>query len=368
LASALASGEDDSGCGVLDPGDERPDVRRWVETWLRVQRAWAWRPQEAAAALEGGVAPAALARDCGEPVDADRLALARAGARLVPLPAAAYPARIRRLADAAPVLAVQGDWQALHDPAVAIVGARAATAYGLEMARRLADGVARAGAVVVSGLARGVDAAAHGAALAAGGRTVAVQACGADRVYPPEHRALAARIAGRGAVASELPAGTPPLPGHFPLRNRLISALALAVVVVEARPRSGSLVTARHALDQGAEVLAVPGPVTAPTSEGPNRLISDGAKPALDAACVLQSAGLRVPGAPARDAAPQSAPSDPAARTVLAALGHAPATRDELGRKLGLGPERLAAALLPLELSGRVVEDRDGRLRVLRGR
>ena len=183
---------------------------------------------------------------------------------------------------------------ALAAPCVAIVGPRAPTAYGRVVARALARALASAGLVVVSGLARGVDAEAHEGALDAGGRTIAFQACGPERVYPAEHRRLAARIAASGAVVSELPPGTPPRAPHFPLRNRLISGLSLAVVVVEAREQSGTLVTARHAAEQGVDVLAVPGPIDAPTSRGTNRLLRDGAKPLLDVRDVLDAIGIRV--------------------------------------------------------------------------
>jgi DNA processing protein len=181
-------------------------------------------------------------------------------------------------------------------------------------------------------------------------------------VYPPEHRALAERIAASGALVSELPPGVPPRPAHFPLRNRLISGLAEALVVVEARERSGSLHTVRHALDQGIDVLAVPGPVDAPTSVGPNRLLRDGATPALDASDVLAAlAASTHPRAPAAPAVPLA----PALEALLAVLRLEPASRDALSRHLGLAPEALAAPLLELELAGRIVEDRDGRLRAL---
>jgi DNA processing protein len=216
--------------------------------------------------------------------------------------------------------------------------------------------------MVVSGLARGIDAAAHEGALEAGGATIAFQACGPERVYPAQHRALAGRIGAQGAVVTELPVGTPPRAAYFPLRNRLISALAEAVVVVEARERSGSLVTARCAADQGVEVWAVPGPLDAPTSVGPNRLIQQGAGLLLEAGDVLQALGIeaREPCAPAQDGRPQG----PLARAILRALRHRPQPRDELAAALASPPAALAAALLELELAGRVREDRDGRLRV----
>jgi DNA processing protein len=159
---------------------------------------------------------------------------------------------------------------------------------------------------------------------------------------------------------SELPPGAPPLPQHFPFRNRIISALARAVVVVEARENSGSLITARHALDQGIEVLAVPGPISAATSRGPNRLLRDGAAPVLEARDVLEAIGHRVPDSAARP--PRRAPDTPRSRAVLRALGVEPCTRDELARRLRLAPEEVATAVVALELEGRVVEDRDGRL------
>jgi DNA processing protein len=332
-----------------------------------VQQAFALRPGEAAARLRDDPDPERLLREVRQPrhlregrdaEDALRR-LQGARARLLPLPSPAYPEALLRLPDPAPVLAVRGDPGVLKGPCVALVGARAATAYGREVALRLAGGVAAAGVVVVSGLARGIDAAVHEAALAAGGVTVAVQACGPDRVYPADHRRLAERIARQGAVISELPPGMPPLRAHFPLRNRLISGLSHVVVVVEARVRSGSLVTARHALDQGVEVMAVPGPITAPTSEGTNRLLRDGAAPALEPDDVLRAAGLAPAPAPAEQALRRPDSPDP---PLLVTLREAPCTRDVLARRLGWEPGRLAAALLELELAGRVVEDRDGRL------
>jgi DNA processing protein len=233
------------------------------------------------------------------------------------------------------------------------------------VARALGRALGGAGLVVVSGLARGVDAEAHEGALEAGGRTVAFQACGPDRVYPSVHRRLASRIAEAGAVVSELPPGAPPRAPHFPLRNRLISGLSLAVVAVEARERSGTLVTARHAAEQGVEVLAVPGPIDAATSRGTNRLLRDGAKPLLDVRDVLDAIGVRAQpsAAPPRE---RAAALSPLARAILAALSEAPTDRDGLCRRLARRPAELAAALLELELAERVAEDRDGRLRPLR--
>jgi DNA processing protein len=222
--------------------------------------------------------------------------------------------------------------------------------------------------VVVSGLALGIDGVAHGAALDAGGRTVAVQACGPEMVYPSVHRSLADRIARQGAVVSEFPPGAPPLRYHFPLRNRLISGMALALIVVEARERSGSLITAQHAAEQGVDVFAVPGPISAPTSAGTNQLLRHGAGVALDAEDILGA--LRLSGVwrepPLGRAAANPRPEEaPERRRILDALLQEPATRDELGRRLERAPEQLACDLFELEMEGRVAEDRDGRLRVV---
>jgi len=343
-----------------------------VRGWLALQQHAALRPQEARAALEasGGdprralralAGPGAAAARLRDPALAAAVAtLVRAGAQLVPFGSPAYPEPVAALRDAAPLLAVRGDPAWLRVPLVAIVGARIATPYGLGVARRLARDLAAAGVGVVSGLAHGIDAAAHRGALEGGGPTLAVLGCGPERVYPAAHRALAREVAARGALVSELPPGAPPLKHHFPLRNRLISALAEAVVVVEARARSGTRITAEHALEQGREVLAVPGPVDAPTSEGPNLLLRDGAAPALDAGVVLRAIGREPP--PRRVETP---PLPPLLAPLFAALQHAPATRDELAARLGLSPEELARRLVALELEVPVAAGRDGRLRLV---
>lgn len=346
--------------------------------WIALQLALALRPELAACAVQEHRDPmralAALADHVAAPktaaIDAARQALVASGARLVPLLHPAYPPQLARLPDPPTVLSVIGDLACLQAPCVAIVGPRAASAYGLAVARSLGEELAAQGAVVVSGLARGVDAAAHEGALCTG-RTVAVQACGPERVYPAFHRKLASRIARAGALLTEMPPGTPPRPPYFPLRNRTISALCRAVVVVEARHRSGSLITARHALAQGIDVLAVPGPVDARTSEGTNALLRDGAAPALDASDVLPllglsstpelgSAGVRAPG---RGGADTDLASD--LQVIVKALRHEPATPDALARRLSMAIEVVSASLLELELVGRVTRDRDGRIRVL---
>jgi DNA processing protein len=248
-------------------------------------------------------------------------------------------------------------------PRVAVVGSRVATQGGLEIARRLGADLAAAGIPVVSGMALGIDGAAHAGALEAGGPTVAVLGCGIDVCYPSAHRHLRDRIAAAGAVLTEDPPGTLPAPWRFPRRNRIIAALAAAVVVVEASDRSGALSTARHAADLGREVLAIPGSVLSDRSAGTNRLIRDGATPVLesaDLACVpgLEDAlersapkllALPTMGAPARS---PSVPGDLAA--LYARVGHHPVHPDRLAAGLGLSPAGLAAGLARLELAGMV--------------
>jgi len=356
---------------VLVPGRSPRGV---VRAWLAVHAAYHLEPAGALSRLARSADPEVVLAGVDAPVPEalldDRIdRLARLGTVLLPWPAAGYPERLRSLPDAAPLLLVRGEPGALLGRAVAVVGARAPTVYGIEVARRLASALARAGVVVVSGLARGIDSVAHRAALDAGGLTVAFSACGPDRVYPAEHALLADEIAAAGAVVTEMPPGTPPLPGYFPLRNRLIAGLAEIVVVVEGRPRSGSLVTARRALDQGREVMAVPGPIDAPTSQGPNELLRDGARPVTDVADVFEELGLEPPGdrtrSGDRDWQTGDAGTGELARRVLGSLRRAPCTRDALGRRLGVAPGLLSVALTELELAGRLFTDRDGRLRVV---
>jgi DNA processing protein len=359
--------------GILDPTDPRPEVRQLLRDWLALQWSLALRPGEAVELVrETGCPGAALAasrtrrRASQDELDEALQRLRTVGARAIPVTSSEYPARIARLSDPALMLCARGDIGILKQPCISIVGSRAATSYGLHVARELAAGFARAGVVVVSGLALGIDAAAHRGALEAGGSTVAVLACGLDRVYPARHAALAAEIEANGAILSELSPGTRPLPPFFPLRNRLISALAAAVVVVEARERSGSLITAGHAANQGVEVFAVPGPIHAPTSAGPNRLIKDGAGVALCAADVLEELGWRVE-APAVSRAPDLPPGVPAAEPldsrqagIVAVLGRGPASDDEIALAVACAPERLALDLFELESSERVFRARDG--------
>jgi DNA processing protein len=271
-----------------------------------------------------------------------------------------YPAQLAGVPSAPDALYVWGRIVGDDALAVAIVGARRATTYGVGVAERLATELAARGVTVVSGLARGIDSAAHRGALAAGGRTIAVLGSGADVIYPPENRTLARRIAESGAVVSQFEPGTAPLPYRFPERNRVIAGLALGVVVVEAAERSGLLITAGFAAELGREIMAVPGRVTSAESRGTHRLIQDGAAlvqdwedvigqlPARWQACVRRSAGAEK-AAPPREPGPGGD-----AAGVLGALGEEPVTIDEIIETSGLASGRVAALLLELELGGRV--------------
>jgi DNA processing protein len=276
-----------------------------------------------------------------------------------------YPAHLRGLPDAPDTLHVRGALAERDALAIAVVGSRRATPYGLEVAETLAADLAARGVTIVSGLARGIDTAAHRGALRVGGRTVAVLGSGVDVVYPPENGRLAEEIATRGALLSQFAPGTPPLPHHFPTRNAVIAGLSLAGVVVEAAERSGSLITARLAAELGREVLAVPGRVTAAESRGANRLIQDGAALALGwedvvaalpekwKAC-LDTSG-RIESGPGRSAAREGAAArgSAASRRVLEMLGEDPIEIDHVIERSGLGAGPVSAALLDLELEGR---------------
>jgi DNA processing protein len=279
---------------------------------------------------------------------------------------ARYPSRLAEVPDAPATLHVRGALADADALAVAIVGSRRATPYGLEVAETLAADLAARGVTIVSGLARGIDAAAHRGALRVGGRTLAVLGSGVDVIYPPENRRLAAEITERGALLSQFAPGTPPLPQNFPTRNQVIAALSLAVVVVEAAEKSGSLITARLAAELGREVLAVPGRITAPESRGANRLIQDGAHVAMGwedvvgvlperwKARVTATAGIGRAGdaAAVGRGALEGEPSG--YRSILELLGEDPIDIDHVIERSGLGAGRVSAALLELELEGRV--------------
>jgi DNA processing protein len=370
---------------MLDP---LPDAKL---AWLQLARCEGVGPVTFTALLERhGGAVAALKAVRREPapggggprrvleraaLEAELDALAAIGGRILARVEPDYPALLRPLPDAPPAVSVRGDAGLLHRPAVAVVGARDASGNGCSFARGLARELARAGVVVVSGLARGIDTAAHEGALAAEGATVAVIAAGVDVAYPPENAELMARIALSGAVVSERPLGATARAKDFPRRNRVIAGLALGVVVVEAAPASGSLITARLGLEYGREVMAVPGSPQDPRHRGTNQLLRDGAhlvEGARDVLAILEPMlkDAEPPAVRAKRvrravvAAPAARPGEagqvPAAsreelaERVARALGPAPLAVDELIRECDAAAAEVQAALLELELAGRI--------------
>lgn len=289
--------------------------------------------------------------------DPEREATARAwiddpAHRLIAWDDEAYPPSLLDLPDPPLVLYAIGRTELFAKPAIAIVGSRQATPQGLEDAQAFAHTLAHAGLTVVSGMALGIDAAAHRGALDAPASTVAVVGTGPDRVYPARHRDLAHAIASRGLLVSQFAPGTPPLKANFPMRNRLIAGLAKGVLVVEAAPGSGSLITARFAVEQGRDVFAIPGSIHSPLSKGPHRLIRDGAKLVETAQDVLAELGL--PATADATGGHGSVEADPIRSRLLDALGGGPVDLDRLVARTGLPPERIASSLVQLELDGRV--------------
>jgi DNA processing protein len=279
-----------------------------------------------------------------------------------------YPPLLREITDAPPVLFVRGAPEVLMSPQLAMVGSRNPTPGGAQTAHDFAAHLARAGLTITSGLALGIDAACHRGALAAQGSTIAVAGTGLDRVYPASHRDLAHAIVAQGALVSEFPPGTPPLPENFPRRNRLISALSLGTLVVEAALRSGSLITARHAVEQGREVFAIPGSIHNPLARGCHALIREGAKLVETAADIIEELGALAhftadASAPAVSASGSSTRlhEDPEYRKLFDCMDFAPLSIDQLVERSGLTPEAVSSMLLIMELQGCVVAVAGGR-------
>jgi DNA processing protein len=298
----------------------------------------------------------------GTALDDELRRLEQHGVRLLALGMPDYPELLSHLTDPPHLLYYRGALDKRDGKAVAVVGSRHCTAYGKRAAEHLAAGLVRAGYTVVSGLARGIDGVAHRAALQAGGRTVAVLAGGLSRIYPPEHAGLAKEIEAAGALISEASMDMDPLPGTFHARNRLISGLALAVVVVEANEKSGALITVRHAADQGRTVCAVPGPIDSPASAGTNYLIREGAVLVRDVEDIVEELeGIQVrpsapkqtePGAAAAAPVPPAPPPelDPAQRRIWEWLGTQPRHFDEMVQQLGVSVPELTTTLMLLEM------------------
>ncbi|MGH8442030.1 MAG: DNA-processing protein DprA [Nevskiaceae bacterium] len=367
-----------------------PRARPQVEHWLALLRApgigpaWALRLIERfgnpaalfAAGTEAWTAagvPLALHQGLLSPdrpgVDRDLRWLEEDGRHLITWADERYPPLLREIAQAPAALFVHGDPTLLAHRQLAIVGARAATRPGTEIAEGFAAELTRCGFAITSGLALGIDGAAHRGALAAGGHTLAVCGTGLDRVFPTRHRELAREIAERGALVSEFPCGTPPVADNFPRRNRIISGLALGVLMVEAATRSGSQITARLAGEQGREVFAIPGSIHSPMSRGPHALIRQGAKLVESVNDILDELSAQLGEDFARPP-PREATAvelDPARRRVLDAVGFEPTGFDRLIERLAMPVDALSAALLTLELDGLIATAPGGAYQRLAG-
>jgi DNA processing protein len=314
----------------------------------------------------------ALANPDWESVDRDQAWLAEPGNRLITCQDPGYPALLKEIYDPPALLFVHGDPEHLNQPQLAVVGSRNPSHNGAAVAREFSAHLATCGLTITSGLASGVDGAAHQGALQAGGSTVAVAGTGLDRVYPAQHRELAHQIADNGALVSEFPPSTLPLPGNFPRRNRIISGLSLGTLVVEAALRSGSLITARTALEQGREVFAIPGSIHNPLARGCHALIREGAKlvetgdhileelASLVSLCLAQTEDNSA--LETRDgSSDKAAKLDDEYVNLLDLMGYEPVSTDQLVQRSGLTPEQVSSMLLVLELEDLVVPSPGGR-------
>ena len=320
----------------------------------RLEHAWTATPGELkAAGLDSATIQACIAaRSTVEP-DAEVERLAQAGVQALTWHDDPYPRQLREIFDRPPVLFVRGQLSAADEWAVAVVGTRRVTVYGRQVAEEMARGLAQNRVTVVSGMARGVDAVAHRAALEAGGRTIGVMACGLDMVYPPEHKRLAHEIVERGALISDYPLGTQPRSEFFPRRNRILSGVSLGVLVVEGDVKSGALITAREALEQNREVFAVPGSIYSPNSRGTNKLIQESqAKLVLDVQDILAELNLTM--AAHQIEMTELVPADETESTLLRCLGAQPAHIDDVRRECGLPIATVTSGLAMLELKGLV--------------
>ena len=317
----------------------------------------AWRAGAAelrACGLDERSVEAIVAARPGISPDAEMERLARANVTALTWHDAAYPARLKEIYDPPPVLFVRGEMTPADEWAIAVVGTRRATAYGREITERLAGDLARNGITVVSGLARGIDHVAHRAALEAGGRTIAVQACGLDVVYPAEHLGLAQQIVKQGALISDYPLGTRPRPEFFPRRNRIMSGVSLGVLVVEAPEGSGALITTSLAMEQNREVFAVPGSILTPASTGPHRLIQDGAKLVTSVEDILEELNLQASTRPVQMEMRELLPANDEEAELLRILGAGPAHIDDIVRQSHRPTSAVSSALAVMELKGLV--------------
>lgn len=335
----------------LVPGIGATRIARLIDYFGSLGAAWTATPaQLRASGLNERVAQALISTREHLSLDREMEKVERAGVTLITMADDAYPRLLREISSPPLLLYVRGELTHSDEHAVAIVGTRRATPYGREVTRRLSQDFAQAGVTVVSGLARGIDAVAHQVTLDNGGRTIAVLGSGVDVIYPPEHRRLADEVVEQGALVSEFPLGTKPDAPNFPVRNRLISGLSLGVVVVEAPRRSGALITANFAADQGRTVYAVPGSILASASEGPIQLLRDGATLAASAEDVLSDLNLSTRQAEFQTR--QMLPTSEEEATLLQRLDGEPHHIDEIALETGMHISRLSALLLELQLKG----------------
>jgi DNA processing protein len=333
------------------PGIGPARLERLISACGSVEAAWnASLADIIAAGLERKFGLALLHARQSLDLDQELAQAAAKGIQMVCREDHTFPAALAHIPSPPPIIYYRGTLVPDDNWSVAIVGTRSPTSYGREAARRLAGELASQGVTIVSGLALGIDTIAHTAALEAGGRTLAVLANGADMVYPERNQRLAERVMGAGAILSEFPIGTRPLPQLFPVRNRLISGLTKAVIVVEARLGSGAMITVDYALEQGRDVFAVPGPIYSPASAGPHQLLRQGAGIATCAQDILEALGANLQ-APSQSN-DSDLPDDPDERFILALLSQEPQHIDELCRTSGWTIDRVAAALTFLELKG----------------
>jgi DNA processing protein len=326
---------------------------RLIEHCGSIMDAWQARPADwLAAGLDGRSITALTRAQRTLDLDTELERVERAGIQLITRDHAAYPAVLAQIAAPPPLLYVKGQISAVDTWCVAVVGTRSPTAYGKEATRRIVGELAAAGVTIVSGLAIGVDTSAHTTTLEMAGRTLAVLASGLDQVYPQRNRALAERIAASGAIVSEFPLGTKPTPQLFPVRNRIISGLALATLVIEAGPQSGALITVRYALDQGRDVFAVPGPIFSRMSEGTNQLIRDGAGLITSGQDILEA--LNLSAVASQQEVQAALPDDPIEAAMLRLVSYDPQHINELGRQCELPFATVSATLALLELKGLV--------------
>ncbi len=338
------------------PGIGVVRIRRLLEAFGDIQRAWEATPIELAAA---GLGQREITSLVTVRKRFDRTVelgdLQQRGIKVVTIDQQTYPRRLREIYAAPPVLFVLGQLLPEDDLSVAVVGTRHATAYGRAVTEKISFELAKAGVTVISGMARGHDSFAHRSALQAGGRTLAVYACGLDIVYPPENRELAGEIAKNGAVISEHPLGTRPEAQHFPARNRIVSGLARATLIVEAGERSGALITAQFANDQGRDVMAVPGPINSPRSVGTNRLIQDGAKLVQSVEDIFSELGMVHRQSHAvQSVFPDLLAGTPNEAAIMAKLSDDPMSPDDLSRELKMSAQEVGTSLTMLEIQGRV--------------